>query len=238
MNTRVLEEMGLSPKEIKIYTTLLRIGSSSVTSISKYSGIDRTLCYSLLNKLIDRGYVGFVTDRQSKKFSATDPAKLLSDLEVQTVQMEKLLPELEKLKGKRNEPVSVQIFQGREGPKWMFADFMTQKNDAYIYGDLQYEYIAPIQLEKYFNYLKKHKLYEHCIIPEGESPKMTPVHSEVRTVPQHMLSPSSVWIYGETVTITIWSEPIITIAIRNKEITNNYRTYFKFMWDTIGKKKN
>lgn len=237
MDTQVLEEMGLSAKEVSTYTALLRLGPSPVTKVAEYTGIDRTLCYSLLNKLIDKGYVGYITDKQSKKFSATDPIKLLTDLEIQKEKLEQLIPELEKLKGKRTEPFSIEIFRGKEGPRWMFSDFMTQKNDAYIYGDLQYEFVARLQLEKYFKYLKEHDLYEYLIIPKGETPKVIPKHSIVRIIPRHLLSPSAVWVYGDTTTITIWSDPITTIAIKNKEVTNSYRNYFKFLWEKIGKKE-
>lgn len=59
---------------------------------------------------------------------------------------------------------------------------------------------------------------------------MTPHYSKFRTVPPGLLSPSFNWIYGDTTTITVWSEPILTVVIQNKLVAENYRAYFRFLW--------
>lgn len=230
MDTSVLEKVGLSSKEISVYLALLKLGPSSVTAIADRSQVDRTLCYSILSKLIDKGYVSFISDSQSKKFSAADPQKFLVDTQIQQEQLTKLLPQLRQLTQKNESVLSTEIFKGKEGPAWVFSDFMTKNCHAYFYGDLQYEYIVPLQLEKYFRYLKEKKLNEYLIIPEGELPVLTPVHSKVRTVPKHMLSPSSTWIYADTTATTIWSDPILTLVIKNKDVAHHYQQYFNYLW--------
>ena len=48
MNEDILEEIGLSPNEAKIYTTLLGLGLSTVTSISNKCKLHRANVYDSL----------------------------------------------------------------------------------------------------------------------------------------------------------------------------------------------
>lgn len=237
VDSKALEELGLSPKEVSIYLALLSLGPSTVSKIAERTGIDRTLCYSLLNKLIDRGYVSFTTSSTAKEFSAVNPSKLLSDVEVLQERLQTLMPELQALSNKKKSSLSVETFKGSEGVRWLLSDFMTQKHDAYIFGDLVLvNEVAHIHLEKYFRYLEDNNLFEYLLFPEGPDPGLHPTQSKYRTVPRKLLSTSAVWVYGDTTGIIIWSEPILTIIIQNKEVAESYRTYFKFLWK-IGSKK-
>ncbi len=237
MDSKALEELGLSSKEVSIYLALLSLGPSTVSKIAERTGVDRTLCYSLLNKLIDRGYVSFMASSTAKEFSAVDPFKLLSDVQVLQERLQTLVPELRALSNKKQSPLSVETFKGSEGVRWILSDFMNQQVDAHIFGDLDlFIKTAPILLEKYFQHLEKNHLFEYLIFPEGPDPGMHQTQSKFRTVPRKLLSTSAVWVYGDKTAIIIWAEPILTILIQNQTVADNYRAYFKFLWK-LGSKK-
>ncbi len=237
MDTNVLEQIGLSQKEVAVYLALLQKGAATVSSIAERTGIDRTLCYSLLNKLVDRGYVNFVIEDNKKQFSATDPSKFLSDVQALEEQLKVLLPDLHRLATKREQHLSVEIYKGREGIRGIFSDFLNLKSDAYLFGDIvRFQKIAPIHLEKYFRYLEEKNLNEYLIFPEGDDPGLHPVRSKYRTVPRKLVSASAIWVYADRTAITVWSEPPVVILIKNQEAADNYRAYFDYLWK-IGSKK-
>ncbi|MBU0635879.1 helix-turn-helix domain-containing protein [Candidatus Micrarchaeota archaeon] len=237
MDTAVLAQLGLSQKEIDVYLALLRMGSSSASMVAERTGIDRTLCYSLLDKLIDRGYVSFLTEKKVKRFSATNPSKFLMDTQVQEEQLKKLVPQLQECAGKQTPSLSIQIFKGKEGVRWFFSDFMNHQEDAYLFGDVvRFQELAPIQLEKYFRHLVENNLFEYIIFSEGDNPGIHPTQTKYRTVPGKLISSSAIWVYGKKTLIAIWSEPTLMITIENKEAADNYRAYFKFLWK-LGSKK-
>ena len=69
-----LEEVGFDNKEIQVYLSLLKIGETSATKISKETKIERTLVYYIIEKLINRGLVSFNLKNNVK---AKPPIKLI-----------------------------------------------------------------------------------------------------------------------------------------------------------------
>jgi sugar-specific transcriptional regulator TrmB len=59
MNTKILEDIGLTKTEIKIYLALLKLGQSTTTNIIKDAGIHASKVYEFLDKLIKKGLVSY-----------------------------------------------------------------------------------------------------------------------------------------------------------------------------------
>ena len=53
----VLQNFGLTDAEVKVYITLLQLGESTASEISKKTGANRTFTYDRLKKLGDMGLV-------------------------------------------------------------------------------------------------------------------------------------------------------------------------------------
>ncbi len=231
MDTQVLERIGFSPKEIAVYLSTLRLGSATVAKIAEDSRVDRTLCYSILGKLIDRGYVSFFTVNSAKQFVASDPKKLLTDLSDQADELSRLVPQLEKLAGKKMVSFSIEVHKGKEGVRHIFSDFMAHPDTVFVFGDMTYfQETAPIHLQKYFLCLERNDLQEYLIYPQGPDPGTHPTRSHILMLPKNLFAPSVTWVYGDTTAITIWGDPIATLIIRNKAVAENYLLYFKSLW--------
>ena len=54
MDTKILEDIGLSNAEIKVYLTLLELGTSTAGPILEKSGLQNSVVHMTLNKLIER----------------------------------------------------------------------------------------------------------------------------------------------------------------------------------------
>jgi septum site-determining protein MinD len=76
MDTKILEEVGLTPNESKVYLSLIELGSSSATQIIQKAGLHRAVVYDLLERLIEKGLVGYVIKGRKKFFEATNPERL------------------------------------------------------------------------------------------------------------------------------------------------------------------
>ena len=60
MDTRILEDIGLTNAEIKIYLALLELGTSTAGPILEKSGLQNSVVHMTLKKLVDKGLVTFV----------------------------------------------------------------------------------------------------------------------------------------------------------------------------------
>ena len=74
---RLLEGLGLTKGEIKVYFALLEIGSSTTGEVIKKAKVSRSKVYEMLDRLIDRGLVSFVIRENTKYFEAADPDHIL-----------------------------------------------------------------------------------------------------------------------------------------------------------------
>lgn len=62
--------------------------------------------------------------------------------------------------------------------------------------------------------------------PSGEGEKL----SEYRYFPDTDGGPTSTLFGGEYLRINVWSDPVLTILIQNKELVESYQQYFDVLW--------
>ena len=60
MDTKALEDIGLTQGEIKVYLALLEIGPSTAGSILEKAGIQNSVFHFCVNSLIEKGLVSYV----------------------------------------------------------------------------------------------------------------------------------------------------------------------------------
>ena len=60
MNTKVLEDLGLTKSEIKVYLSLLSLGPSSAGAILQKAKIQNSVLHFSLNNLIEKGLVSYI----------------------------------------------------------------------------------------------------------------------------------------------------------------------------------
>ena len=70
MDTKILERVGLTKNEIKIYLALLELGTTTTGPLTRKAGIHASRVYESLNNLIKKGLVSFVIKANIKHFSA------------------------------------------------------------------------------------------------------------------------------------------------------------------------
>ena len=81
MNTeKILEEIGLTKGEIKVYLALLKIGETTTGKIIEEAQISSGKIYEILEKLSSKGLVTHVVKEKTKHFSAVSPNRILDFL--------------------------------------------------------------------------------------------------------------------------------------------------------------
>ncbi len=246
MDTRILEEIGLTKTEIKIYLALLRLGQSTTTNIVRDSRVHASKVYEFLDKLIQKGLVSYVIKNNKKHFSASEPSYLtefLREKERKIKEQEReilnLMPKLKSLRKEEKEKIKSETYEGIGGLKSVYEKILTTLNNKetqYIIGAPRTgnELIEGFLLDWHKRRVKKgircKYIYDSNVRDYGKiREKMN--YAEVRYLPKNIISPAWVEIFKDNVVIGhIKDYNTILFLIRDKEIAKAYLDYFRLIW--------
>ncbi len=235
----ILIELGLSDYEIKIYLTLISLGSSLAGAIAEKAKVNRRNVYDALNRLIKRGFVAHYVKNNRKYYSPTNPKKILQLYEEKTNIVKNLLPDLlTKYKSSKLER-EVHIFENTGGMKTVFTQLFEENKSIYIIGatGIAFEKM-PIFFTQLFERLK-HLKFKHLWNYDAVNIKKYKqlLHSEDRILPSNFKTSTQIFVTGNKSMILIWSSTPLAILIIDQEISKGFKDYFDFLWG-ISKKQS
>jgi sugar-specific transcriptional regulator TrmB len=226
----VLENLGFSPNDIKVYLMLNDHGSSKAGKIAKIAKVDRSSCYQSLKRLTEKGLVSYVSIGEVRWFQATGPKRLLGYLKEQQDDVKEIMPELDARHKASKIEGQVRLFKGVKGVKSIFQDILRTGENNLIFGsESQLEERLPAFQKQFIRQLKENKISVKEIVREGRDQK-TSNPKKTRYVPESIESPVVTNIYGDKIALIIWTEDPEGIIIENPAAAKAYRSYFEFMW--------
>lgn len=237
MITHELEAAGLTPVEIKVYLTLLDLGSAKAGEISRRSGVHRRSVYDCMERLIEKGLISYIKLNDRRVYQATDPKKLLEIVEEKKKDIEKIMPELMlKFKTAREKQETV-FYRGKEGLRMIFEDQIEEGKEVYVIGGAKNaKEILKYYLERYTQ-KRIEKQIKLKILYAGERKEKEPIPlSEIKILPASYESAAATNIWSDKVAIIMWTERPFAILIHDNEIAKSYKNYFDLLWK-IAKKE-
>jgi sugar-specific transcriptional regulator TrmB len=241
MNTKLLEEIGLTNSEITIYTTLLRTGAIKAGALVREVNLHRSRIYESINRLTEKGLLSYVIKNNVRYFEATDPERLVTYIEEQKEKLnekeksiKKIIPELKKQISPLKPHAEAHVLAGKEGFKTMRKDVLKQGKDLYLIGgvgkeDKYLKYFFPN-----FNKLRIKNKIKWKVLYDYEVRNMKIIKHplmESKCLPKEYSSPAVINIYADRVVNVLWQgENPICFMIINKDIADAYRKWFNLMW--------
>lgn len=129
----VLKKLGLSDKEIAVYSALLGLGSASVREIATAAKVNRGTTYDILKSLMEDGLVSYVNKETKHFFTAEDPEHLKQLVQKQQQNLAELetelnahIPELQSLHNRGGEKPVVRYFEGLRGIRTLLASVLAE----------------------------------------------------------------------------------------------------------------
>ena len=228
---KVLENLGFSPNEIKVYLTLNDHGSTKAGRISKLAKIDRSSCYNSLKSLTEKGLVSYVSIGKIKWFQATGPKMLLDYIKEQENDVKEILPELNARHKASKIEGQVRLFKGIKGVKSIFLDIIRTKKNNYVFGsEGQFSKKMP-EFALQFDRLKKENGIKTKLILRRGRKELDSKTSQYKYIPTVDKSPTVTNIYGNKIALIIWTDEPEGIIIENESAAKAYKSYFDFMWE-------
>jgi len=242
MDTRILEDVGLTRSEREIYLALLKTGQTPSGKLTKEVDMHRSRVYESLNRLMEKGLVSYVIKNGVKHFSAATPERLLAYVEDQETllgekkkELAQFIPELKKLIDPLKPEAEAHVLSGPEGFKTMRRDVLKVKKDIYMIGAKGKEYEALHYFFPQFEKLRvQHKIFWHILFdseaPEWDSPTKKLV--AIRRLPKTYSTPTAINIYGDRTVSVLWKGKYpLCFMIINKDVADSYRKWFRLLWE-------
>jgi sugar-specific transcriptional regulator TrmB len=235
----VLESVGMSDKEAKVYLLLLEYEDSLASTIARKAGIKRSTVYMVLDSLRKKGYVTLYVKAGVQYFKALEPELILEDIDVKYRILKESIPDLKKLNKMFHVRPSVQIFEGKEGLIRLMEDTLTTENkELLVWSDINLAWYGPI--ESYFpEYVKKRvekKIWVKGIFTDSEQARgfKQRSKSELRKVnlidPEKFPFKNEINIYNNKVNIISFKDEM-GVLIENEDIANTQKSIFELAWE-------
>jgi sugar-specific transcriptional regulator TrmB len=226
-----LIQVGLTGNEAKVYLELVEKGSLSANQIAKNISMDRTLTYTVLNNLIDKGNVHYIIKEGKKLFSSSDTQSLLNPIKSKEAIVLDLIKELNTIKKKEQQEIEVNFYEGKEGIRTFVREFIGSGKHFDSFGstgrvyDLLFEsdLLAKEAIKKGIDARiivgSKFKNHEYIDKYPNLKVKSLDIESEATTS-----------IIADKIAIHLIRDKPFIIIIKNKHIAESYRNYFEVLW--------
>lgn len=242
----VLQELGLSPKDVTVYLALLREGPGSVRQLASSTGINRGTVYDALKHLQTLRLVNFYNRETKQFFVAAAPARLQELAELRTVELAKASRELDHVvaeldtlyvEGTR-QPVA-RMYEGADGMKTILEDVLEtmRKSKATEYFVYSSSSVREAGLYDSFHDYTKQRLAAGLHVKNisiGKGGKVAGL-DERRTIPGLEGTPTYILIYhGKVANIFLDKQgELVGLIIENNGIYETQRLLFLSLWERL-----
>lgn len=240
----ILEEIGLTKNEIKIYLALLKLGSTSTGAILKETKAHASKVYDGLERLADKGLVSHVIIANTKHFKAVSPDRWIDFLDDkrkriqrQEEEMKKYIPELKALQEMGVDDTDAEVFRGWKGMETVFNEGIKAmgKGDvwhvlgAYVGEDRER---TDAFIQRTIMKCEQKKMKWKVIY--NESARNTFKYEQKSLITENRFlnqeTPATINIYKDVIFIALWIKNPIAFRVRNQKVADSFRLYFDFMW--------
>ncbi|MBI5148271.1 helix-turn-helix domain-containing protein [Candidatus Pacearchaeota archaeon] len=243
MNEKVLEEIGLTKGEIKVYLTLLQIGETTTGKIIEEAQISSGKIYEILDKLIKKGLVSYIIKEKTKYFAAASPNRILDYLHEKEKSLKEKekdfiaeLPALKEIEKRGKKEYEIHLFKGFRGFKtaiYEALDELTQKDEILAMGIIstKSEQYNTLWIAWHRNRIKR-KIKCRAIFSDKKTEYFKDL-KKLKLIKLKVLegiTPTAVDIMGNRVLILTHGKEPSVLSIKNPEISQSFRTFFETLW--------
>lgn len=242
-----LKSLGLSEKEINIYLSCLKLGSSKASEIASYVKIERQASYYILKLLMKKGFVSETIKSGVQYYEVANPKTLLQKIEeekkIKEEAIKEIVEEQKKLKNVAIPKAKVSWYEGVEGFKTIIRDMLeVEDKELYSYNPEKVIKFIPLFLESYALKRKEKKIKTKIISEETaflkeEKKKGKEKLREIKFLDEIMKGKD----YGlaiakdKVIFVRVTEKEQIGIKIEDESFAELQKNIFNLLWEKAAK---
>jgi HTH-type transcriptional regulator, sugar sensing transcriptional regulator len=240
MDQSILENLGLTGGEIKVFLALLGLGSCSAGLIVEKSGLQNAVVHRALHSLAEKGLVIYALEGKIKKYQTIEPRFLLNILDEKKAQLQAILPELEAKRMKSISKPQSTMFQGTRGVKELISLMLETDSKEYLaYGGgiksdevLGTAFWGLHQKNRIKKNIKAELIFSLSLKSWGNKIKRLRL-TDVRYTEKVFEDLTETIICGNKVAIIIYAEKPFGFLIEEERVADSYARFFQLLWKQI-----
>ena len=245
LSESTLELFGLTPKDMSVYTALLKLGTAPLRRIAQEAGHNRGTVYDALKHLLDLGLATYMDAKTHRYFTAEDPHKLRGlatrrEVAIQEAQLKlaTVVPELQQLLGFASHRPSVRYYEGERGVRDILLDVLksTGLTQGKLYRIYSSEGIRDLIAHAWPGFTKR-RIRQHVRVKTIAIGKGGRTHGldERKWLSQTDASPSYVFVYPGKVAFVSVDErrQLFGVLIEDESIAKTQEMIFDALWKVI-----
>ena len=248
MDQKILESVGLTPGESKVYLALLELGESTTGPIITNSGVSASKVYRILESLSKKGLVSHITKESIKYFNASDPHRLIDFLDEEETKVRgnkeritQFLPELLMKKSASGKAPVAEIYEGKKGFVTAHKKLLSGVGPGELYyaintkeaSEIMHNYWKEFHIERTKKNIPMRILYEAeswSINQKGKEREKRELYFP-KLLPRGMIVPGNIDLSEGSCLISIMGfDGVITILLQDKKIVKSFIRYFESLW--------
>jgi sugar-specific transcriptional regulator TrmB len=237
MDTEIFEELGLTRTEIKLYLTLLEIGSSTAGTILEKSKLPNSTVHRDLNSLIERGLINFILEGKRKIYQATNPEHFFDFIEEKKRKFEEILPELQEKQKRAIKKEFASVYKGIRGIKEVYNIMVNADGKEYnTFGGgpitseiMGFTWWLNLHKRRVENKLPSRQVFDESVRWGGKDIAKNPL-TKIRYLDKDFAQFQETVIVGDFVAIAVFSDNPYAFLIEDRNVAESYRKHFELLW--------
>ncbi|MBU2561810.1 MAG: hypothetical protein KKD17_05930 [Nanoarchaeota archaeon] len=239
MDTSILEDLGLTRAEIKVYMSLLELGTSSAGQILEKSGLQNSVVHRALNSLIEKGLISFILEGKRKIYQAIDPENFYDFIEAKKKRFDEILPELKQKQKLARKITFGEIFKGKRGINQMYLTLLNSGGKEYntfgggsqvTYDVMGETWWKNLHAKRIAKKIPCRQVFDETIRKFGDALNKKPL-TNIRFLSKEHAQLQETVIIGDYVGIAIFTENPYGVLIKDKVVADGYRKQFEILWN-------
>jgi len=240
---QTLKETGLTANEANTYIGLLSVGSNPVSVIAKKASINRCTCYTILERLMKKGFVNSYIKDNVTYYTAVEPKYLLEQLKNSRFELEDKISNLgncianfELMKKEYSGKPKVAFFEGVAGVQNVMENTLDSKGIIRAYASLtELTNLLPDYFPSYYSRRTAKGIFVKSIYPADTASMQHRLRDkeelrESRLIPKEFDFHMDFLIYDDKVAITSLVEKF-GVLIESREMAESHKKIFDFIWE-------